>query len=58
MKMYFAIWVNFSEWKDSGNTVDNTIAGFFSDVTQFYIGEHLNTFSKYIIIIIFRYAYK
>ena len=33
-----------------------TIEGIFSDVTQFYIGEHLNTFAKYFIII--HYAYK
>ena len=33
-----------------------TIEGIFSDVTSFYIDEHLNTFSKYFII--FQYAYK
>ena len=38
------IWVNIYE----EYTIDNTIEGMFSDVTQFYISEHLNTFSKYI----------
>ena len=27
------------------DTVDNTVEGIFSDMTQFYIYEHLNTFS-------------
>ena len=48
------IWINISE--ENSNTVDNTIEGIFSDVTQSNIGEHLNTFSQYFIII--HYAYK
>ena len=36
---------NISE-EDSGNTIDNIIESIFSDVTQFYIDKHLNTFSK------------
>ena len=40
------------QWKHR----DNIIESIFSDVTQFYIYEHLNTFSKYLIII--QYAYK
>ena len=50
--MNFFVWVNISV----EDTVDNTVEGIFSDVTQFYIYEHLNTFSKYFIII--QYAYK
>ena len=38
--------------EDSGNTIE----GIFSDVTQCYIGEHLNKFSEYFIII--QYAHK
>ena len=47
----FLIWVNIYV-EDS---IDNTIEGIFSDVTQFYIDEHLNTFLNYFIII--QYAY-
>ena len=39
------------------DTVDNTVEGIFSDVTQFYIYEHQNTFSKYFIIIQNAYKY-
>ena len=54
-------WVNISE-EDSGNTVDNIRESVFSDVTQFYIGQHLNTFSKccgyyYVLIIIMYFNY-
>ena len=49
------VWVNISE-EDGGNTANNTVERIFTDVTQFYIGEHLNIFSKYFIII--QYAYK
>ena len=37
---------------------DHTIEGIFSDVTPFYIGEHLSTFSKYFIIILKLLGYR
>ena len=30
--------------ENSENSTDNTMKGIFSDMTWFYIGEHLNTF--------------